>query len=447
MEIVPGKDGNIVTEISMMELIARDMLVEDSMHPFGCKVREDVIYSCLDVGAPSTWKGLIDPTQQNDFISSNPSFDFSVASVANVTDIVTFGQSRVCSDNKVTGDGIVNVFDIATMLAYLFRDSYGVQVYPNVDMRELSTVQGRTGLADLCEVPKTREEYVREYAQNTCGHLGDPVVRRRRLEERPSTVAQAYEDLPKQDREPLLLPWSPPSANISWSIGLQQLEVTQQRDAELPQLQYVLYHGDRLVSGVWYTLTLSALTLTIEVTFRGLNGLEADLSMSGYDGSAPLNPEKPQVRYTRLCQYSSAGCDNTCSSIDPAGTRALAHGALGLTQSNPFTACPFDIHIWVPFTHSSSDCVGVNYIIVANGDTGLYNGQTSCAIDALSILPPPPPTAPLAAFTPPVVSITIFSVSTASLCCCCCWFLLLFLLRRKRKREDEEQLEGRQLTA
>jgi len=60
-EPVPGRDGNLVAEIGLMLRIARETSLVGTLDPFACRLADDPSLQCLDIGAPSTLGGFVDP--------------------------------------------------------------------------------------------------------------------------------------------------------------------------------------------------------------------------------------------------------------------------------------------------------------------------------------------------------------------------------------------------
>jgi len=122
-----GREGNLVAEVGLMERVARETALSGLVDDYACRVAADPAFACLDIGAPSTLGGLLDPGAFNEVASGAQAANLALgASLLNGTGAPTlFGQTQVCDDGKRTGDGVINVFDIAAALSWIFRATEG----------------------------------------------------------------------------------------------------------------------------------------------------------------------------------------------------------------------------------------------------------------------------------------------------------------------------------
>ena len=279
---------------------------------------------------------------------------------------------------------------------------------------------GRTGLAAVCGTQQPKRDYLLGYAQDVCAPTGAPA--KRRLGDRRAlfgdapygTAAAAFAALHGVDGPP-----SPPAPKDAWLLGttptrnqslatrvavggpLEPLEVAPDRTTRLASLRFEAIRGMPHPEGEWHTVLLSAVATRLEVVFTGIRqDARGGLSYAAFDGQPPFDPSRVSVRYTRFCEYTAAGCDGTCALIDAAGSTALRGGTLSLLQTSLHSACPFDVHVWVPLAKRDQvQCVGIYYITVANGDAGAFTGESACS-RALSASPPTSPPSPTPSPTP-----------------------------------------------
>jgi hypothetical protein len=419
-EPVPGQDGNLVAEIALMARISRDTALLGTIDPLACRIADDAVFQCLDIGAPSTLGGFVDPSAFNALATGDSAANLALgATVGNATNAKStlFGQTQLCGGKRV-GDGIVNIFDIATAMAWIFRelnDTTYLPVIPGL----IPTIEGRPGLAEACGGGVPKREYMESYASDVCFRFGASIEKRRLSGARrvlytdnaPFIAPEALETN-VQGEWPLAPPPPPmppggllfgttPTRNQSLStrmwIGtlLQSMDATPGRVAHLSDVQIQVIQALPQATGTWHTLLTGAVVTRLEVVFMGLRReATGRLSFAEFDGGPPPETDRVTVRYTRYCEYTDGGCDGTCALIDSAGSTALREGTLSLMQATLMAACPFDVHIWVPhWARDPARCMGVDYITAANGDSGVFNGQSTCS-RTLATLPPGPPPVP-----------------------------------------------------
>jgi hypothetical protein len=285
-----------------------------------------------------------------------------------------WGQVDPCGA-KIVGDGVVNVFDIAALIAYTFADSGYATLDPNPE--NVPTVQGRDGLESQCEAKVSLVDYYTDYAGDTCVHSA---AAGRRL----SSVAEILTSW----NEPLI-PVRPAMTIRPWQPLVSQKLVL--APGSLPVVQYSIIPEFDFEDGRWYTLRIDTVPIRILAAFGGLTQEATKLSEVDFDGSPPEDRGQQLVRFTRHCEFF--GCDGTCAAIEtvhPSRT-AIVNGTLSLAQRPIERACPFELHLWVPYDSASDRCVNIKYAAIADGLHGRLVGPSVCT---RQIAPPSPPASP-----------------------------------------------------
>ena len=80
----------------------------------------------------------------------------------------------------------------------------------------------------------------------------------------------------------------------------------------------------------------------------------------------------PQVRFTRVCEYTS--CQRPCAIIQTIhpNRAAMTHSTLELMQSPAHQACDFDVHVWVPFARETKPSAEVEFLMLTDGVRGQF---------------------------------------------------------------------------
>ena len=112
---------------------------------------------------------------------------------------------------------------------------------------------------------------------------------------------------------------------------------------------------------------------------------------AGIRREAPADATVREVRYTRFCEYGQS-CLQTCSMIGTvhSSNNVMLRDTLELEQSDVLRACPYDVHLWVPYNPGDDRCVGIEYITIGDGVRGLFARDTQCTRSLVSPPPPPP---------------------------------------------------------
>ena len=81
-----GRDGNLVAEVGLMERIALETAQSGLIDDYACRITDDPAFSCLDICAPSTLGGLVDPGAFNEVASGEQAANLALgASLLNGT--------------------------------------------------------------------------------------------------------------------------------------------------------------------------------------------------------------------------------------------------------------------------------------------------------------------------------------------------------------------------
>ncbi len=171
-----------------MEHYAMQAARTDSNDAFWCDAATESALLCLDIGAPSTLGNSLNTRATNNGTIHNSLMIYDVLSTANESSVQLFGQVAPCH-GRVVGDGVIDVFDIATLLSYLFSDWQYRWLSPNpVDV---PTVSGRGGVVDRCGNGQSRYDYLEEYSRDVCvSSLPLPSRRSRRLASSATTRSE-----------------------------------------------------------------------------------------------------------------------------------------------------------------------------------------------------------------------------------------------------------------
>jgi hypothetical protein len=166
-------DGELTVEFAEMERYANLAATSNTVNDYWCALAARPELFCLDIAGPSTLSNSLNTTAfdlLSDTVFSNGEFILDTYKTTANASINLFGQYDQC-DGKVVGDGLINVFDIATMIAYIFKDYKYADLDPNPE--KVVTVEGRDRLQLQCDVPVTRAEYLSSYATDTCVFFDD----------------------------------------------------------------------------------------------------------------------------------------------------------------------------------------------------------------------------------------------------------------------------------
>lgn len=402
-------DGELTVEFAEMERYANLAATSNTVNDYWCALATRPELLCLDIAGPSTLSNSLNTTTfdlTSDTVFSNGEFIVDIYETADNTSLNLFGQYDKC-DGKVVGDGLINVFDIATMIAYIFKD----YEYAGLDRNpgQVATVQGRDRLHLQCDDPVTRVDYLSSYAADTCVYFDNG----RRLQSLTPVTAQTL--WRRWQSMPLLTPQDSPMTTRTWlpAVGAN-LDMTMVPARQLAVAQHSLYPEYDYPDGRWYTLRTASVSLRLHVVLTGLPGGQTNTKLTYrlYDGLPPDDPMQQEIRYTRLCEF--ARCDSTCASIETAHPSrvAMRHNTLELLQRPIADACPFETHIWVPYRSATDDrCVGLEYLMIGDGVRGQFARDTACTRNLLfpppptplyvGSSPPRPPPAPVVSYVPP----------------------------------------------
>ena len=203
---VLSPDSFLTVEFAEMERYSIVAAQQNTPSDFWCLLETDPRYVCLDVGAPSTLANTLN-------VTSTMTLPTSAGIVPlNFTQTNQFGQFDLC-DGKTVSDGVINVFDIAVIIAYSFQDEPYRHLPTNPALVE--TTSGRHGLSDLCYSGLTRLDYLTNYSFDTCVYMEEAELdgRRRLSESTNATTLETWESGCRPNRGPC-----PPTT--TWNCGL-----------------------------------------------------------------------------------------------------------------------------------------------------------------------------------------------------------------------------------
>ncbi|MEC7457978.1 MAG: hypothetical protein VYE42_08130, partial [Actinomycetota bacterium] len=174
---------------------------------------------------------------------------------------------------------------------------------------------------------------------------------------------------------------------------------------------------DELPTGTWVTLSINTVALRLEGAMTGIktNSKYGQISFDTFDetkspdatrsfSTVGMSDTEVSVRFTRLCEFveffDSAMCERHCALIIAASQQGVFYkDSLSMLQTPIASACPYDVHIWVPKSMRKSDeCLGFKHIDVANGDAGAATsqicGRARSSEESLAYSPSPPLASP-----------------------------------------------------
>jgi len=382
-----------------MERLSLASAISNTVNAFWCDVQTRPQYQCLDIAAASTLGNSLNVSAfdlSSTTIFSNAQFIYDAYATADDASVMLFGQHDTC-DGKIVGDGLINVFDIATLLAYLFRD-YGYATLSDVPST-IPTVQGRDRLHLQCDDSVTRLEYLTSYTTDTCVYFDrapptPPPSPGRRLAS-ASSMLRVWNNISSRERDR-------PQVTRQWlPVAKRHVEVDPP-PMRMPSSTHMLTIEHQLWTGTWYTLRTSSLALRLHVVLGGDLSDTAEparLSYQRFDGSSPSDPDRREVRYTRYCEFDR--CDHTCASIETAHSSrtAMVRNTLELVQRPIQAACPYEVHVWIPASElvRGRECVRLEYLLIADGVRGVFGDQRECATLAGTLTyasPSTPPSSP-----------------------------------------------------
>lgn len=181
VKMVP--DGLLTTEFTLIEHYARLGAEKRTNDDYWCDAMSRPELQCLDIAAPSTLGGSLNVSRVTDeSLLGNNMLIYEVQTTANATSTDLFGQYDLCH-GRLVGDGVIDVFDMATLLSYIFGDwMYGDL---SEDPYTVMTTQGRRTTSSLCGEGLTRQDYADQYISDTCvytdGSVGNQGGAGRRL--------------------------------------------------------------------------------------------------------------------------------------------------------------------------------------------------------------------------------------------------------------------------
>ena len=357
-------DGTIVAEFQLMEQIHAETGQVDSHDAYTCRVKSDYYLGCLDVAAVSTLSGSIDSAWNDGYLTVSVSSDTNL-----------FGGSTQCpietGGRDIVGDGVVNVYDMSTLIWWHFQATPYETLSTNPT--EVETVWKRRGTGERCNDGSKRSDWSALTAVQYCFPDTDS---RRRLQERGIVTGP---------QTPMLDP-----------------HVHVREWARVPE------------KGSWHRIHIDGLQLALELFMDSLYAQEAvDLSNDVYPREGCLDCEptwhdftKPTIRFARRYEYEPYGDAKTvhCATIVAAftGSDAMRGNVLGLRQQPISSACEFDVFVWKPLeneespiSHHCNHTLGITRGSSAmDGRTGMVQQNILCSLTLEqyhSSMPPPPP--------------------------------------------------------
>ena len=328
---VPVPDGTLVAEFTLMERFATDAIRRDTYDGYWCELAAAPHLACLDIAAPSTFGRLVGASA------------LAIQNASAVNHSRLFGQEAVCAD-KVVGDGVVNVFDMSTLLHAIFQDA----PYAGAALGA-TTVGGRDDLACRADA---RGHYAR----------GDPCSA-------PSPARRRA------------AAWAEQGASFGTSRSLEASAAT------------------------WHVLDLAGhVVYQLQLIFHDASyAVDAE----GFGRSTP-EARARCVRDGRPCLLVEYACEGAAEAAGAArfestlrGSHVVRNGTGELHQMPLARACPARFHIYAPRA-----CLSLKSVLASTHRGAVYlrgAGEDACLERAAAPAPPaaPSPAAPASPAAPP----------------------------------------------
>ena len=394
-------DGNLVMEWNVMEIIAR-RISDKGMDSYFCHEYYHQ-FQCLDIGAFSTLSNTINIEDTSADGVADVSNMYQTFTYTNETNL--FGQLETCR-SKIVGDGTLGVFDLAVLLAYIFKDD-GYDTLSE-DASTVTTVEGRDGLRAMCGNDLSSVEYLIA-STDQCYLMEDlppppppslpsPPLRR---------LSEFYGDMPlPPSPSPLIA--TPPLLVASPLLAAKSYLSTRMATYDV-WMKHVI-----LPEGTWYTVNLDTIPLRTYLVVD--TKITAKLSNEAFDRSSPpyYNPGEPQVMFTRQSETTlfdslrrsvmfAARSSTECSTITTpySDMYGIYKGEVQLMQDDIRIACQYYLHIWIPADENldtnggrrlSNGAPHLNILHVEVSD-GKFGHRSSAVVrsETFEELPPPPP--------------------------------------------------------
>lgn len=380
---VQEPDGNLVLEMFFAETAFLDSIVQNSLDPFTCLVSQhpEVNMQCLDISGPSTLGGALDSKtviETSDGLPQGVFYSYSYTPWE-TTDVTLFGNERLCSDGKRTGDGILDSLDLYSFMAWQFS----IPPYNTLSTvaEEVHTVQGETALIDRCNDGVTRASYLYAFRPD------DPCFR-------PSTRRRLQDGVSPSD-----------PTNLDASVWMHRRLL----DLDVP--------------GTWFHIRLPRLAIAVQLLLEG-SGNKDFVSLSSErvplnpnDDATPDDPTKYELRFARHIEYyktNSVIDERDCASIGSplVGGTSMYYETISVGQvvdaSRQFM-CTFDLFLYKPNCGEGCELhvsAGSRAIDGLDGliqkQTSAYHNETYNFTKHESVAPPsPPPQSPPSPPPPP----------------------------------------------
>eukprot|EP00965_Chrysotila_dentata_P263487 6214838-Pleurochrysis_carterae.AAC.1 len=283
----------MIGEFRLIEAYMYASIEQQTHDPYTCEILHKPYLHCLDMG--SFTNPSIAPSEAGDF-----DIETNITDGRDVYDI--FGQGPTCAGKK-HGDGMINVFDLSLVLAYIFGRFPSLSSDPSMVTTGL---QGRSDVHTRCDTNESAYDYAAAYAIDNC-IVALPVneEQARSGENDQSTGRRRKQRQLQEPRDMAILP---------------KLEVDVDTFAETP-------HGN------WYRISIHKPYPAIDMKLTRIAwpiGQEREVELSNHpyprDRRAPFLTEGIlQLRFAHPCEYANADA-NECAF---AGECAIIMAAAG----------------------------------------------------------------------------------------------------------------------
>ena len=393
----PGSDGNLLAEFKMMEKYIFDMTGSNTYDAYTCAVQEQPFWECLDISSSRTLGGSykndtifdmssdlnvlqqaaaqmenakslfgrlgeqIDLTSTNYFGSDMPcqggSGDGDITGTTYNRSILMSGQG-----SKNYGDGVVNAFDMASLMWVQFAQ----QPYDALSRNfvEIATVQGRDDTAWRCNRGETKSQWMAELGNNYCAGPTEEtgaLEYSRRLAEGAAGLPLPMPTNARADKRRELM-----------QRQMQKLDMTLQAaqpgaadNLGFEVVEWAKVRGE----GRWVRIRPDKTLLVVELFLAGF-AMDGGIPLSN-DPTPDYNCDDvltctprfqpnsvPAIMFKRRLEYAEAGLSPAlralasaqCAEIVPGNDpqTAFAGNVLSVRQQPLTKACPFDLYLWIP---------------------------------------------------------------------------------------------------
>ena len=433
-------DGALHIEFLLVEAIQEEQSKGDSHNAYHCLVAAHARLECLDIAGPSTLSDAAGATYDVSYFNvdaqflslvnnTNVAIDFFMPDNVNGTNLFGVHPSTLdgCYDEKIVGDGIVNGFDSATLLAAQFRQ---VPYHTITDVSSThTTTTGRSDTATNCGITSgvARNEYQIAIAASSCAFDPGLVT----AAPPPSPTRRLLEVLPQALLPQALQPWARYGA-------VKTITTTAHPIGAYQPLGALVVEFGRTHMGAWYLFHIPGIVVSLELLLQGADAPQAiplsyvrAPSLDDDSTWQPASPTEYELRYRR--HQEVLGRDEShCNMLESSGflSKAMRRNTIAVSQfqSEGRRMCGFDLVLYKPHeavprtTFAACEVAVLAGSSAIDGVRGRIQAASVCAQPYAGPAPhppPPPPSPPPGPdeMSPLVWVVPVLAVLTALLVC------------------------------